>query len=414
MSYAKRQLALVALAANAIHPSKGRYGAIPSFAAGWLTSELAPHLLALSLADSAVTLGLRGRRGWRDAVVGAVAAGSLGYLVAGARKSAAQAEAALVEALGTSYAGDAEPLPAATFRELARPFNLSHVDVEVLRDVAYTEGGRRAKLDIYRPRGVELDQAPVLVQVHGGAWTIGGKEEQGRVLMNLLARRGWVCVAVNYRLAPKYAWPTQIVDVKRALAWVHEHIAEYGGDPAYVAITGGSAGGHLSALAALTPGLSDFQPGFTDADTSVVAAVPFYGVYDMAGLTGGKHMVGMRDDFLGPRVFQKDPAEHLDDFVQASPLAQVHSEAPDFLVVHGTNDTLAPAYQARAFVEKLREKSDATVTFLELPGTQHAFEIFSSIRSQHVIRAVVRWLEWHRARWLAEHRPSPDPASASR
>ena len=95
--------------------------------------------------------------------------------------------------------------------------------------------------------------------------------------MNQMAAKGWVCVAINYRLAPRDPWPAHIVDVKRAIAWVKDNIADYGGDPDYLAITGGSAGGHLAALAALTPGDPAFQPGFEDADTSVRAAVPFYG-----------------------------------------------------------------------------------------------------------------------------------------
>ena len=128
--------------------------------------------------------------------------------------------------------------------------------------------------------------------------------------------------------------------MKRAIAWVHENIKEYGGDPSYLAITGGSAGGHLAALAALTPGLKDYQPGFEDSDTSVSACVPFYGVYDLAGITEERAAVDMRDRFLGPRVFGKDPATHLDDFVQASPLAHVDEHTPDFFVIHGTNDTL--------------------------------------------------------------------------
>ncbi len=91
-----------------------------------------------------------------------------------------------------------------------------------------------------------------MVYVHGGAWIIGDKREQGKPMMFELVARGWVCVAINYRLSPKGTWPDHIVDVKKALAWVKEHIAEYGGDPAFVAISGGSAGGHLCALAALT------------------------------------------------------------------------------------------------------------------------------------------------------------------
>lgn len=74
--------------------------------------------------------------------------------------------------------------------------------------------------------------------------------------------------------------------MKQALAWVKANIAEYGGDPDAVCITGGSAGGHLTALAALTPNDPKWQPGFEDADTSVAAAVPVYGRYDWFSTTG--------------------------------------------------------------------------------------------------------------------------------
>ena len=93
-------------------------------------------------------------------------------------------------------------------------------------------------------------------------------------LMYHLAAKGWVCVAINYRLAPRDAFPAQIIDVKKGIAWIRENIASYGGDPDYIAITGGSAGGHLCALAALTPNDPEWQPGFEDVDTSVQVAVP--------------------------------------------------------------------------------------------------------------------------------------------
>jgi acetyl esterase/lipase len=420
-SYAFRQAVLAGLAVNAVRPVGGYLGSVPAFAAGWLTGELAPQLLAASAVDTAAEVlwrHPRGRGSRAGLALGAAAAGGLGYLVYAARKSPVQVEAALVEGLGADYTDRLDPerpldlVP--TLAEIARPFRLHDREhVKVHRNVNYVEGGRRAKLDIYVPRDVDLSSAPVLIQVHGGGWTIGAKEEQGLILMSRMARAGWVCVAVNYRLAPKYPWPSQIVDVKRAIAWVREHIAEYGGDPSYLAITGGSAGGHLAALAALTPDLPEFQPGFEEADTSVAACVPFYGVYDLGGITGDRHAVEMRDKFLGPIVFRKSPVTHLEDFITASPLAHVRKDAPDFFVLHGVNDSLVSVRQARIFVEALREKTDATVTYAELPGTQHAFEVFSSIRSQHVIRAVQRWLEWHRAGWLLEHRPTADPASTS-
>ena len=137
-------------------------------------------------------------------------------------------------------------------------------------DISYWECGSRNHLDIWRRPDLHRGgQAPVLLQVPGGAWMVGNKRGQAHPLMSHLAELGWICVAINYRLSPRSTWPDHIVDVKRAIAWTKQHIAEYGGDPDWIAITGGSAGGHLSSLAALTPNDSRFQPGFEDADTRV-------------------------------------------------------------------------------------------------------------------------------------------------
>jgi acetyl esterase/lipase len=243
----------------------------------------------------------------------------------------------------------------------------------------------------------------VLLQVHGGAWTVGRKEDQGRPLMNHMAAKGWICVAINYRLSPRDPWPAHIVDVKRAIAWIKDNIAEYGGNPDYIAITGGSAGGHLTALAALTPNDPAFQPGFEDADTTVQVAVPFYGVYDFAGSTGLANAIGMRDFFLGPRVVQTSWEDAPDVYEAASPILRIAPDAPDFFVLHGELDSLVAVEQARLFVEELRRTSKKSVVYAELPGAQHAFEVFHSIRSAHVVRAVDRYLSWHWNTWRHGH-----------
>ena len=405
MGFRRRQLVFAALSANAVRPFTTRRTAVPAFFAGWLASELAPQWLVVTAADAAAELTLRRKRiGHVDPLGLALAASTtaaLGWVVVNARRSATHVETNLRDGLGEDYLDALEEAPSAadlktSARVLARPFRMARPGVEVIRDINYTSGGKRARLDIYRPK-TGAENAPVLVQVHGGGWTIGEKEQQGLLLMNAMAERGWVCVAMNYRLAPKHRFPAQIVDVKRAIAWTHEHIASYGGDPSYLVVTGGSAGGHLAALAALTPGLGDYQPGFEDADTSVAACVPFYGIYDMAGLTGDRPAEQMRDNFLAPWVFAKDPVADRDDFVRASPIAHVSPDAPDFFVLHGANDSLVDVRQARAFVEKLKQESTSTVTYAEFAGTQHAFEVFGSIRSHHAIKAVERWLMHHRA-----------------
>lgn len=417
MGYTRRRLVTALLTANAVRPVRGRLAPL-GFAVGWPTGELAPQLLALTALDTAQAY-VRGRATRAGLVLAAASAAGLTYLVRDARRAGEIAERELVESLGADYldrvvvdpaAADlAEALPT-PIRELVRPFAMMRPDVERIADINYREGGSRARLDIYRPKGVELTNAPVLVQVHGGGWTIGDKSQQGLLLMNRMAARGWVCVAMNYRLAPKHPFPAQIQDVKRAIAWTREHIGSYGGDPSYLVITGGSAGGHLASLAALTPGLEEYQPGFEDADTTVSACVPFYGVYDLGGLTGDKAAVEMRDLFLAPRVFRKDPGAEPEAFELASPLSHVVPDAPDFFVIHGAHDGLVSVRQARAFVERLRAVSTGVVTYLELPGTQHAFEVFSSIRSQQIVRAVERWLEWHR---VTRRNATSDPAAGT-
>ena len=419
MSFRRRQLLTAALVANALRPLPGNRASVPVFFAGWLTTELAPHVLAVTAADAAGHAVGR-RRDPAGLALAAASAGGLGYLISGSRRVRAQVEEALEEGLGVDYVEqlDAAPSPAdlaTPWRKLVNPFRMRDLGVRVHKNVAYCEEtGRRGLLDVYVPAEGDLVDAPVLLQVHGGAWTIGNKDQQGIPLMQHLASRGWVCVAINYRLSPRDPFPAHVVDVKRAIAWIRDHIAEYGGNPDYVAITGGSAGGHLAALAALTPNDPAYQPGFEDADTSVVAAVPHYGVYDFAGSTGLRSAEQMRDGFLAPRVLKKRYADAPDDFEAASPILRITPEAPDFFVLHGVHDTLVSVEQARLFVERLRQVSKRTVVYAELPGAQHAFDVFPSIRSQHVVRAIDRYLHWHWNCWRAEHGEPAEPQRAAR
>lgn len=410
MGFLRRQAVIAALTANAIRPLPGFRVGIPAFFAGWLTGELAPQVLALTVADTATHARRQPRDPLALALAGASAAG-LAYLIKQARDVQHEAESALTDALGVDYVEqlDAAPTPAdlaVPWRKLVYPFRMRSKEVRVERNIAFNDHGKRGLLDIYLPAGSPVEGAPVLLQVHGGGWTIGNKDQQGIPLMQHMAAKGWVCVAINYRLAPRDPFPAQVIDVKQSIAWIREHIASYGGDPDYIAITGGSAGGHLTALAALTAGDRDWQPGFEDADTSVQCAVPHYGVYDFAGSTGIKSAVMMRDHFLSKRVLQTRWDDHPEAFEAASPILRITHEAPDFFVLHGAHDTLVHVEQARLFVEKLRQVSKRTVVYAELPGAQHAFDVFPSIRSSHIVRAIDRYLHWHWNRYRREHSPS--------
>ncbi len=284
--------------ANARKPisRRGRFSFL-TFFPGWLTSELPLHAIGWQLVATVVYIrrgALRSAKGW----LGLAISGASWFTLAGIWKQSTEAgstfEQALVEGLGDELVEGS--MPDGDHAEIACSCASGSSPVRSpaggaatcsTATIAYGDAGRRNELDVWRRSDLPLDgKAPVLLQVHGGAWVIGNKEQQALPLLAHMAENGWVCVSINYRLSPRATWPDHIVDVKRALAWVKANIADHGGDPDFVSITGGSAGGHLTALAALTANEPVFQPGFEEADTSVVAAVPFYGVYDFTNRDG--------------------------------------------------------------------------------------------------------------------------------
>jgi acetyl esterase/lipase len=404
-SFLKLSATGAALTVNGLRPLPGSSPlAVPSFFGGWLTSELAPHNLAVTLAGTAAHLRSRRRSGTpldRDdriaLALNALSVAGLAVMIRQGMKSADVIETALTQGLADDYVARLDPAPekadlATPWRLVMLPFTFKHPDVKRIADIPYTDttDNKRLRLDIYKPRQPGTNR-PVLLQIHGGAWVIGKKDEQGLPLMAHLAARGWVCVAPNYPLSPKATWPEHLIALKRALAWTRANIAEHGGDPSFIAVTGGSAGGHLAAMLALTADDPSYQPGFEEADTSVQACVPFYGPYDLANVLNTKSGSQRLDRFLARTVFKtKDPAV----FETATPLLHTSADAPPFFVIHGAHDSLAPVEEARELVNRLRDVSKEPVVYAELPGAQHAFDVFHSIRSAHVIRGVERFLRW--------------------
>ncbi|UZE96506.1 alpha/beta hydrolase [Alkalimarinus alittae] len=391
---------------NLYHPLyKYPQGAVISFVSGWLVGELVWHHLVTQVA---ITLLF---------VAGGVVEGfwgSLGLLVLlvswwgmimyhlQANLAEEEVETSLVKGLGGNYRlairndihyqGDILP----SKKQLARPFKSLHsTNVEILKDIIFEQvDGLNLKLDIRRGKS-PVENAPVLFQIHGGAWThkMGSKNEQGIPLMNRLAEMGWVCVAISYRLSPKATFPDHIIDCKKALVWVKKHIAEYGGNPDFILVTGGSAGGHLSSLLSLTENNADFQPGFENEDTRVNGCVPFYGIYDFLDEGGLQYHKGL-EGILAKSILKSSKQANPDLYRQASPINHIHKEAPPFMVIQGDKDTLVSTDETRYFVESLKRVSSSPVVYSEISGAQHAFDVFPSVRSGHVLNGVVRFAEW--------------------
>lgn len=274
------------------------------------------------------------------------------------------------------------------------------------RDIVYRADGRRpATLDVYRHVSRSTD-SPVFLYVHGGAWVFGNKRQQGLTTIHRMASLGWTCVTINYCASVRSTFPEHIIDVKHAIKWIRQHGHEYGANPDFIIIGGGSAGGHLASLAALTPGADEYQRAFLDVDTAVRGCVSFYGVYDLADRDGvWPHRMFV--PFVERVVMKLSAREAPEAFDKASPMHRIHADAPPFLVIHGTADSVVPVESARLFVDRLRDRSHAPVCYVELPYTQHAFENLQSPRSRAVTRAVARFCTHVHARYLADRKRAP-------
>ena len=346
--------------------------------AGWLATEFPPHVVT-GHALSRVSRPSIGRVGQTWA----------------AQRADQALTAAMVESFGQDF-GDLVSHPTCEESECAprsgflnRPGPHRRYAAQT-SDISYGPGGRDNLLDIWRRHDMAPGRrAPVRIQVPGGAWAVNGKRGQAYTLMTRMAELGWICVSIDYSKSPRSTFPAHLIDVKRAIAWVRENIADYGGDPDFIAITGGSAGGHLASLAALTPNDPTFQPGFEDADTTVQAAVPYYGVYDF---TNAEIMHELMLPFLEQFVMRARYAEKPERFDAASPISYVHNQAPPFFVLHGEKDELVPCSQARTFCAAMRDAGAPTVAYAELANAHHAFDILSTVRSRLAANAVADFL----------------------
>lgn len=378
VGYLVSVLFLAAVTLFAVRPMRGSPAlATLSFWLGLVVNELpflAAAWLVLATGLAFAQGDVRGPGGW--VVVGLAALTSVGLAVIvwrGTRAGPAL-ERALDDGLGPGWRGSLDARRAAGLRRrlplvriLLRPVVRGRPGVRRVADLRYGEAGDRNLLDVYlrrsRPSG-----APVLIHLHGGRFVRGRKNSQSLPLLYRLASQGWVCVSANYRLSPAARFPDHLVDVKKVIGWVREHGAEYGADTSAVFVSGSSAGGYLASMAALTPNDPRFQPGFEQVDTSVAAAVSLNGYHG--------------------------PVEDRGAAMPSSPLAHVRPDAPPFLIVHGDLDTVVPVESARRFAARLRSVSSRPVVYAELPGGQHAFDLFHSLRFEAVVTAVESFGAW--------------------
>ena len=219
-------------------------------------------------------------------------------------------------------------------------------NAKVVRDVIYADapgldpGDVRA--DVYIPD--DADNAPVILMMHGGAWTFGNKlSALGMFQARYFNDQGFVFIAVNYRLSPAHPFPAQQQDTAAAIAYFHEHATEFGGDPNSIFLMGHSAGAHMAALTAIDPDYLDafdLTPGVIKGVVAMDSAA-----YNMAR-TGSD---GDIPEFYHSTFTSDDP----DVWTAASPtlLVEETTDTPPFLLLY-VNRAVAPS-RAKELAEAL-------------------------------------------------------------
>jgi acetyl esterase/lipase len=242
-------------------------------------------------------------------------------------------------------------------------------------DVTYSTlpGFRPMVVDIYMPPK-KGGPKPLIMYIHGGGWVAGHTRHSGALsnfpaVLAKLASEGFVVASLEYRLSGEAAFPAQLQDARAAIRFLKANAGQYGIDPARVGVWGGSAGGHLTALTALSCGDTSLDAAPAAAGSECVqSAVTWYGVFDFKSMLarGGGNVAENA-------LLRCTPANCSDQAVRAvSPSSYVDAKDPPFLLIHGETDAVVPVSQSRN-VEAKMKVAGMTVESIYIPGVDHSF-----------------------------------------
>ena len=243
--------------------------------------------------------------------------------------------------------------------------------VKAYRDVTYQTipGYRPQIVDIYVP--ASKGPHPLILYIHGGGW-IGGHTRHSGALADFptvlasLASEGFAVASLEYRLSGEARFPAQLQDSNAALRFLRSKAGDYGIDPTRVGVWGGSAGGHLAALTAVTCRDTALDPAAA-GDGCVQAAVTWYGVYDFRGMTATPD-----GNAAGGKLLGCDATCPADKIAAVSPVTYINAKDPPFLLIHGEEDKVVPVAQSRLGEAALR-KAGVKVESIYIPAVDHSF-----------------------------------------
>ena len=238
-------------------------------------------------------------------------------------------------------------------------------------------GGVTLRADLALP-GEGSGPFPAVVCLHGGGWVSGDRKQMASTI-EVLARRGYVAMAPDYRLAPAHRFPACVEDCKAAVRWLRANAGKYRIDPNRIGAVGLSAGGHLACLLAVTTPADGLEGtgGHGDRSSAVKAVVSFAGPTNLTSEELWTKEVLTRN--LEP-LLGGPPRAKLDLYRKASPMHYAPTTPPPVLLVHGGNDAVVPVRQAYDLADRLRTRGGkAGVVVLE--GEGHTWNGYSLLKS---------------------------------
>jgi acetyl esterase/lipase len=259
-------------------------------------------------------------------------------------------------------------------------------DVRIEHDVAYLPGNRSEKADLYFPLVRPKDRRlPAVVIIHGGGFNDGDKGRPREInIGRTLALHGYVGMSINYKLAKQAGvatWPQPVYDAKASVRWLRKNADRLGLDPDRLAVIGGSAGGNLAAMLAVTGPNDEFDAAspYPEVSAAVRCAIDFYGVINLL-------------DYHDMKMFAKTRAEAPELYRRGSPTRYIDAKDAPMLIVHGTADETVDVSHSEALAAALA-KAGVEHELVLIPGAPHTFDLQPKERDLRPL--VLAFLEKH-------------------
>ncbi len=243
-------------------------------------------------------------------------------------------------------------------------------------DLVFGKGGDTdLKLDLAMPADGD-GPFPTVVCVHGGGWVGGDRKQMGQTI-HALARRGYVAVSPDYRLAPHDRFPAQVEDCKAAVRWLRANAAAYKIDADHIGAVGFASGGHLACLLGMTDKDDGMEGSGGNADQSsrVQAVVSFFGPTDLTWRdwnldVTAKNLIPL----IGGTIADKP-----EEYRKASPLTYAGKNAAPLLMFHGDRDKIVPLEQSQKLADRITAAGGVARVFV-VEGEGHGFQKDALVR----------------------------------